>query len=114
MGKPFAGKRAFEMSKKQAFLIAMSGGSGSGKSTLAVALLERLGLGMAVMFGEDAYYHPMSFYGAPESEDERHALVKGINYDDPKSKEVRDGFAECTKKEAESKKSEKAMYAKMF
>ena len=33
---------------------------------------------------------------------------------DPKSKEVRDGFAECTKKEAASKKSEKAMYAKMF
>jgi len=33
---------------------------------------------------------------------------------DPKSKEVRDGFAECTKNEAASKKSEKAMYAKMF
>jgi len=55
MGKPIAGKRAFEMSKKKAFLIAMSGGSGSGKSTLAVALLERLGPGKAVMFGEDAY-----------------------------------------------------------
>lgn len=33
---------------------------------------------------------------------------------DPKSKEVRDTFAECTKKEAASKKSEQAMYAKMF
>ena len=88
MTKPFLGKKAFEMSKKKAFLIAMSGGSGSGKSTLAAALLERLGPGKAVMFGEDAYYHPMSFYGAPKSEDERHALVKGINYDDPKSKEV--------------------------
>lgn len=33
---------------------------------------------------------------------------------DPKSKEVRDAFAECAKKEAASKKSEKAMYAKMF
>ena len=74
--------------RKSAFLIAMSGGSGSGKSTLAVALLERLGPGKAVMFGEDAYYHPMSFYGAPKTEDERHALVAGINYDDPKSKEV--------------------------
>ncbi len=40
------------------------------------------------MFGEDAYYHPMSFYGAPKTEAERHALVAGINYDDPKSKEV--------------------------
>lgn len=74
--------------RKSAFLIAMSGGSGSGKSTLAVALLERLGPGKAVMFGEDAYYHPMSFYGAPKTEEERHALVAGINYDDPKSKEV--------------------------
>ncbi|MDP3460506.1 MAG: uridine kinase [Hyphomonas sp.] len=76
------------MTKKKSFLIAMSGGSGSGKSTLAVALLEQLGPGKAVMFGEDAYYHPMSFYGAPKTEAERHALVAGINYDDPKSKEV--------------------------
>ncbi len=66
----------------------MSGGSGSGKSTLALALLEQLAPGKAVMFGEDAYYHPMSFYGAPTTEAERHALVAGINYDDPKSKEV--------------------------
>ena len=76
------------MIKRKSFLIAMSGGSGSGKSTLAVALLERLGPGQAVMFGEDAYYHPMAFYGTPRSEAERHALVSGINYDDPKSKEV--------------------------
>ncbi len=76
------------MTKRKPFLIAMSGGSGSGKSTLAVALLERLGPGQAVMFGEDAYYHPMSFYGTPKTDDERHALVAGINYDDPKSKEV--------------------------
>ena len=76
------------MTKKKNFLIAMSGGSGSGKSTLAVALLERLGPGRAVMFGEDAYYHPMSYYGAPASDAEREALVAGINYDDPKSKEV--------------------------
>lgn len=76
------------MTKKKSFLIAMSGGSGSGKSTLAEALLEHLGPGKAVMFGEDAYYHPMQYYGAPESEAERHALVGGINYDDPKSKEV--------------------------
>ncbi|MFN4185614.1 MAG: uridine kinase [Hyphomonas sp.] len=76
------------MTKKKSFLIAMSGGSGSGKSTLAEALLEHLGPGKAVMFGEDAYYHPMRFYGTPESDAERHALVAGINYDDPKSKEV--------------------------
>lgn len=76
------------MTKKKAFLIAMSGGSGSGKSTLAVALLERLGSDKAVMFGEDAYYHPMSYYGAPKTQEEREALIAGINYDDPKSKEV--------------------------
>ncbi|MGE6699163.1 uridine kinase [Hyphomonas sp. NPDC076900] len=76
------------MTKKKNFLIAMSGGSGSGKSTLAVALLERLGPGQAVMFGEDAYYHPMSHYGEPQTAAEREALVAGINYDDPKSKEV--------------------------
>lgn len=76
------------MTKRKPFLIAMSGGSGSGKSTLAVALLERLGPRKAVMFGEDAYYHPMKFYGAPKTEAERHALVADINYDDPKSKEV--------------------------
>ncbi|MFN3609444.1 MAG: uridine kinase [Hyphomonas sp.] len=76
------------MTKKKSFLIAMSGGSGSGKSTLAEALLEHLGPGKAVMFGEDAYYHPMRFYGTPASDAERHALVAGINYDDPKSKEV--------------------------
>ncbi|MBA3070242.1 MAG: uridine kinase [Hyphomonas sp.] len=76
------------MTKRKSFLIAMSGGSGSGKSTLAVALLERLGPGKAVMFGEDAYYHPMAFYGAPQTEAEREALIARINYDDPKSKEV--------------------------
>lgn len=76
------------MTKKKNFLIAMSGGSGSGKSTLAVALLERLGPGKAVMFGEDAYYHPMRHYGEPATEAERETLVAGINYDDPKSKEV--------------------------
>ncbi len=76
------------MTKKKSFLIAMSGGSGSGKSTLAEALLAHLGPGKAVMFGEDAYYHPMRFYGTPQSAAEREALVAGINYDDPKSKEV--------------------------
>mmetsp|Transcript_54016 Transcript_54016/g.107322 ORF Transcript_54016/g.107322 Transcript_54016/m.107322 type:complete len:90 (-) Transcript_54016:144-413(-) len=33
---------------------------------------------------------------------------------DPKSKEVRDMFTECTKKESAAKKSEKAVYSKMF
>ncbi len=76
------------MTKRKSFLIAMSGGSGSGKSTLAEALLAHLGPAQAVMFGEDAYYHPMSHYGAPKTEADRHALVADINYDDPKSKEV--------------------------
>ncbi|MEQ9436277.1 uridine kinase [Hyphomonas sp.] len=74
--------------RKSAFLIAMSGGSGSGKSTLAEALLDHLGSDKAVMFGEDAYYHPMRHYGEYQTEAERNALVAGINYDDPKSKEA--------------------------
>jgi uridine kinase len=61
---------------------------GSGKSTLAKALIARLPPGDAVMFGEDAYYHPMRFYGAPTDDAERVRLIAGINYDDPKSKEV--------------------------
>jgi len=76
------------MSVSKSFLVAMSGGSGSGKSTLAESLLEHLPDGMAVMFGEDAYYHPMSYYGAPQSEAERRALIAAINYDDPASKEA--------------------------
>ena len=76
------------MTKQKSFLIAMSGGSGSGKSTLAEALLAHLPAGKAVMFGEDAYYLPMSFYGDPKSAEERHALIATINYDAPQSKEV--------------------------
>ncbi len=76
------------MTRKKYFLIAMSGGSGSGKSTLAKALVARLPDGAAVMFGEDAYYHPMRFYGEPNTDAERVALIAGINYDDPKSKEA--------------------------
>lgn len=33
---------------------------------------------------------------------------------DPKSKEVREAFAECAKREAAAKKSEKALYGRMF
>jgi uridine kinase len=73
---------------KKAYLIAMSGGSGSGKSTLAEALLERLEDGQAVMFGEDAYYHPMSFYGDASTKAKRNAIIAGVNYDDPASKEA--------------------------
>lgn len=76
------------MTRQKSFLIAMSGGSGSGKSTLAEALLAHLPKGQAVMFGEDAYYLPMSHYGTPKSEDERLALIASINYDAPQSKEV--------------------------
>lgn len=78
----------FMATKSKIFLVAMSGGSGSGKSTLAEALLERLDDGQAVMFGEDAYYHPMSFYGDASTKAKRAALIPGINYDDPRSKEV--------------------------
>jgi uridine kinase len=76
------------MTKRKAYLIAMSGGSGSGKSTLAAAMIKQLPEGQAVMFGEDAYYHPMSFYGVPKTDEERVRLIAGINYDDPKSKEA--------------------------
>lgn len=76
------------MTKRKAYLIAMSGGSGSGKSTLAEALVRRLPGGQAVMFGEDAYYFPMRHYGEPENEEERITLIRSINYDDPKSKEA--------------------------
>ena len=40
--------------------------------------------------------------------------LKAANELDPKSKEVREAFAACAKKEAESKKAEKALYGKMF
>ena len=76
------------MAKKKPFLVAMSGGSGSGKSTLAEALLDHLQDGQAVLFGEDAYYYPMSHYGEPASKEEWTALVGGINYDAPRSKEA--------------------------
>ncbi len=76
------------MTPAKPFLISMSGGSGSGKSTLAEALLERLLSAPAVMFGEDAYYHPMSYYGSPQTDAARAELISSINYDDPKSKEV--------------------------
>jgi len=74
--------------KSKAFLVALSGGSGSGKSTLADALLDRLDDGQAVMFGEDAYYHPMAFYGDASTKAKREALIADVNYDDPASKEV--------------------------
>mgnify|MGYP003716337123 CR=1 FL=1 len=76
------------MTKRKQFLVAMSGGSGSGKSTLAEALLEHLPEGQAVLFGEDAYYYPMSHYGEPGNKEEWTALVAGINYDAPRSKEA--------------------------
>ncbi|WP_291078768.1 uridine kinase [Hyphomonas sp.] len=76
------------MAKKKPFLVAMSGGSGSGKSTLAEALLDHLEPGQAVLFGEDAYYYPMSHYGEPANREEWETLVAGINYDAPRSKEA--------------------------
>ena len=78
------------------FLLAMSGGSGSGKSTLAESLLAALPEGAAVMFGEDAYYHPMSYYGQPETQEGWDALVASVNYDAPASKEATRLLADLT------------------
>lgn len=69
------------------FVIALSGGSGSGKSTVADALLEKLGPDMAVQFHEDAYYWPMSHYGAHDTDAQRAKIIEGVNYDDPASKD---------------------------
>jgi hypothetical protein len=33
---------------------------------------------------------------------------------DPKDRAIREAFAECQKREAEAKKTEKAIYGKMF
>lgn len=76
------------MSKATPFLIAMSGGSGSGKSTLATALLDKLGSERAVIFHEDGYYWPMRHYGPCETEEQRAAIIAGVNYDDPASKDT--------------------------
>jgi len=70
------------------YLIALTGGSGSGKSTLAEALLDELKSIDAVIFHEDGYYWPMSHYGASETEEQRAAIIAGVNYDDPISKET--------------------------
>ena len=70
------------------FLLAIAGGSGSGKSTLSVALAERLGPDKAVLLNEDAYYWPMSHYGGYSNEEERQAIIAGVNYDDPASKDA--------------------------
>ena len=73
--------------QSSSYLIAITGGSGSGKSTLVDALVERLGARVSVV-NEDAYYWPMSHYGAPETEAARAELTAGIDYDDPASKEA--------------------------
>lgn len=68
-------------------IIALAGGSGSGKSTLVEALLARLGP-RADVIHEDAYYWPLSHYGAPGDGPAREALIAGINYDAPKAKDI--------------------------
>lgn len=50
--------------------------------------MEHFDDGQAVMFGEDAYYHPMSYYGDASTKAKRDKIIPGINYDDPASKEV--------------------------
>jgi len=70
------------------FLIAITGGSGSGKSTLSKALIEYLGVERAVLLNEDAYYWPMSKYGAYDTEEQRQKIIASVNYDDPSSKDA--------------------------
>lgn len=76
------------MSDKIPYLVALTGGSGSGKSTVAEALLEFCQLPGAVIFNEDGYYWPMSHYGPADTDAQRQAIIAGVNYDDPESKET--------------------------
>ncbi|MEL6257931.1 MAG: uridine kinase [Pseudomonadota bacterium] len=70
------------------YLIAVSGGSGSGKSTLAAALVASLTPARAVIFKEDAYYWPLSYYGDPVDAAARAELTAKIDYDHPASKDT--------------------------
>lgn len=70
------------------YLIAMTGGSGSGKSTVADALLREFSADRAVIFHEDGYYWPMSHYGPIADDAHRAAIIAGVNYDDPASKDT--------------------------
>lgn len=70
------------------YLIAMTGGSGSGKSTVAEALLSEFSSEGAVIFHEDGYYWPMSHYGPVVDDAHRAAIIAGVNYDDPGSKDT--------------------------
>ena len=63
------------------YIIAISGGSGSGKSTLAEGLIDAVGPIEAVLFNEDAYYWPRSYYSDAVE-------PGGINYDHPASKDT--------------------------
>ena len=75
------------MPTRAPILIAMTGGSGSGKSTLADALIAELGEDRAVLFHEDGYYWPMSYYGDYSTPEKRARIIANANYDDPASKE---------------------------
>ena len=59
------------------------------------------------------YRRGMARMGLGEYEEAKADLRRASELD-PKSKEVRDGFNECAKKEAAAKKGEKAMYGRMF
>ncbi len=76
------------MSRTTPYLIAMTGGSGSGKSTVAEALVEACAAQGVVIFNEDGYYWPMSHYGPADTDEQRHAIIANVNYDDPVSKET--------------------------
>jgi len=76
------------MAAASPYLIAMTGGSGSGKSTVADALVERCADIGVVIFHEDGYYWPMSHYGRADTDEQRQAIIAGVNYDDPVSKET--------------------------
>ncbi len=69
------------------YVIAISGGSGSGKSTLVEALRARLAPD-AIILHEDAYYWPISHYGAADTHEARAAIAARVDYDDPASKDA--------------------------
>lgn len=76
------------MGDRSPYLIAMTGGSGSGKSTVAEALLREFSEIGAVVFNEDGYYWPMSHHGPATNKAQRDAIIAGVNYDDPSSKDT--------------------------
>ena len=55
---------------------------------MAEALVDRYRETGVVIFPEDGYYWPMSHYGPADTDEQRHAIIARVNYDDPASKET--------------------------